>query len=317
MKKYYCIAAIIFVLYQQVKAQTSFQHPPGQYVTVNGAKLWIEIEGSGDPLFLISGGPGGAHAGMHSFDGLKDSCMLVFIDNFGRGRSDTAENVKEYSISRDVDDIEGIRKALGFDQINLLGHSYGGVVAQLYAIKFGKHVKHAIFANSFFSGEMWQENDDNSNHEIAENYPEVWDSLMILRKKGYISSDAVCANLYGTVPYGFLYAYNPDKFLHGIDPSYPNKFNTKLYYQLVGEDGDFKVGNDIAKFDVTKQLKDLKMPVLIIAGRYDRVSVPKMAVLYKKYCPQAQFVIFEKSGHNPQKEEPEKEFPLIKAFLAR
>ena len=62
-------------------------------------------------------------------------------------------------------------------------------------------------------------------------------------------------------------------------------------------------------------LKDLKMPVLIVAGRYDRVSVPKLAVQYQKYCPQAQFVIFEKSGHNPQVEEPDREFPIIRKFL--
>ena len=80
-------------------------------------------------------------------------------------------------------------------------------------------------------------------------------------------------------------------------------------------DGDFVVGNDIAKFDVTKDLKNLKMPILIVAGRYDRVSVPCMAVQYKKYCPQAQFVMFEHSGHNPMVEEPEKEFPIIRAFL--
>ena len=105
--------------------------------------------GRGDPLFLISGGPGGSHVGMHSFDGLKDSSTLVYIDNFGRGKSDTATDVKDYSIDRDVEDIEGIRKELGYEQINLLGHSYGGVVAQLYAVKYPKRVKHLIIADSF------------------------------------------------------------------------------------------------------------------------------------------------------------------------
>ena len=58
------------------------------------------------------------------------------------------------------------------------------------------------------------------------------------------------------------------------------------------------------------------MPILIIAGRYDRVAVPWMQVKYKEYCPQAKFVLFEKSGHNPQVEEPAKEFKMIKEFLA-
>src|ERR1700683_2683612 len=103
----------------------TFQHPPGHYVKVNGANLWIETVGKGDPLFLISGGPGGAHVGLHNFDSLQDVCTLVYIDNFGRGKSDTAKNVSEYTLSRDVEDIEGIRKALGYEKINVLGHSYG------------------------------------------------------------------------------------------------------------------------------------------------------------------------------------------------
>ena len=86
---------------------------------------------------------------------------------------------------------------------------------------------------------------------------------------------------------------------------------------MVGKDGDFIVGSDIGNFDYRKDLKNLAMPVLIIAGRYDRVAVPWMEVKYKEYCPQAQFVMFEHSGHNPQVEESEKEFPLIVDFLKK
>ncbi len=308
---------IIGLLFSSYLSTAQLIHPEGKFYKVNGANLWAEKEGAGDPLFLISGGPGGSHVGMHSFSPLKDACTLVYIDNFGRGKSDTAKVVSEYSIDRDVEDIEGLRKAMGYDKINILGHSYGSVVAQLYAIKYGNHVKHLIIANGFYSGGMWQENDDNCNREIKENYPEVWERLMAVRDAGAISSDPEHIKIYGEVPYGFLYAYNPEKFTKSMDPHYPNRFNTKLYYQLVGADGDFIVGNDIYRFDVRKQLKDLKMPVLVVAGRFDRVSVPTMAVKYKQYCPQAQFVMFEKSGHNPQVEEPELEFKIIREFLAK
>jgi proline iminopeptidase len=162
---------------------------------------------------------------------------------------------------------------------------------------------------------MWQKNDDNSNHEIATNYPEVWDSLMIIREKGAISSDEEHQRLYAKVPYGFLYAYNPQNFIYRGQKPYPNSFNSKLYYQMVGKDGDFIVGSDIGNFDFRRQLEDLKMPILIYGGRYDRVAVPAMMVKYKEYCPQAKFVMFEKSGHNPQVEEPSKLFPLIETFL--
>jgi len=54
---------------------------------------------------------------------------------------------------------------------------------------------------------------------------------------------------------------------------------------------------------------------LIYGGRYDRVAVPEMMVKFKEYCPQAKFVMFEYSGHNPQVEEPQKLFSLLNDFL--
>jgi proline iminopeptidase len=289
----------------------------GKYYTVNGAKIWTVSLGSGDPLFIIPGGPGSAHIGMRPFDSLYKSATLIYFDGFGRGKSDTAKHVKEYSLKRDIDDLEELRKLMGFKKINILGHSYGTVVTQGYAIKYPEHVGHLILSAPFHSNIMWQENDDNSNREIKTHYPEVWDTLSVIRKQGYRSSDSLHQAIYGRVPYGFLYAYNPDNFINRGRVPYPNKTNVKLYYQMVGKDGDFIIESDIGKFDYRKNLKNLKMPILIIAGRFDRVAVPWMMVKYKEYCPQAQFEMFEKSGHNTFIEEPAKTFELIRIFLSR
>jgi proline iminopeptidase len=299
-----------------IKAQ--YRHPSGRFIEVNGAKLWVEMEGKGQPLFLIAGGPGFSHLYMHSFDVLKDSSLLVFVDYYGRGKSDTASDPKNYSIKRDVDEVEGIRKALGFDRINVLGHSYGTVVAQLYAIKYGEHVNHLIIANGLYNGEMYQQINNNFNDIVSKNQPELWDSLMLLRKKGFVSSDPVHYSLYSKFLLGLLFYYNPDNAAKlPQDTIYPNDFNIKLYYQLVGSDGDFTAGNDIEKFDIIRQVKTLKMPVLIVAGRYDKACTPKFLIRYKEYCPQARFVMFEHAGHFSQVEEPEREFSVIKEFLRR
>ena len=309
---------ILFVSAQDIKYPDSWTD--GQYYTVNGAKLWVVTVGKGEPLIIIPGGPGGAHLPYRRFDSLaKSNIQLIYFDAFGRGKSDTAKDVKEYSLERDIEDIEGLRKAMHLNKINLLGHSYGSLVAQGYAVKYGQNLSHLIIANGFHSFIMWQENDDNSNHEIKTNYPEVWEELMKIREQGAVSSDEKHQEIYGRVPYGFLYAYNPVQF----EPNpavrrkaYPNPFNSKLYYQMVGKDGDFIVGSDIGNFDFRKDLKNLKMPMLIYGGRYDRVAVPAMMMKYKEYCPQAKFVMFENSGHNPQVEEPQKLFALLHDFLS-
>jgi len=289
----------------------------GKYFEVNGAKLWTVSFGEGEPLFFIAGGPGNNHYGLRRFDSLSTTNTLVYYDAFGRGKSDTAEHVTEYSLERDIEDLEGLRKAMGFSKINILGHSYGGVVAQGYTIKYPEHVSHLILANSFHSYLMWQENCDNSNHEIKTNYPEVWEELMEVRMQGAVSSDPVHYEIYDRVPYGFLYGYNPENFKPSGRKPYPNPLNRKLYYQMVGGDGDFELTGDIGTFDYRKELKDLKMPILIYGGRYDRVAVPWMMVQYKMYCPQAKFVMFERSGHNPQVEEQANTIALIREFLSK
>ena len=124
----HCILAILGLFTLSLSAQ--FVHPDGEFVTVNHAKLWVEQKGSGDPVVLISGGPGSAHVGMHSFDTLASFCKLIYVDGYGRGKSDVAKDLKEYTLDRDIEDIEGIRKALKLETISVLGHSYGGLVAQ-------------------------------------------------------------------------------------------------------------------------------------------------------------------------------------------
>jgi len=230
----------------------------GKYYNINGAKIWTVSFGNGEPLFFIAGGPGYAHSYLRKFDSLSTTNTLVYLDAFGRGKSDTAKNVMEYTLERDVEDLEGLRRAMGFSSISNLGHSYGGLVAQAYAIKYPNNVSHLILANSFHSFLMWQENCDNSNREIKTNYPEVWDELMKAREQGVVSSDQIHQDIYSRVPYGFLYAYNPENFKKGSSKPYPNSMNTKLYSQMVGKDGDSIVGNDIGNFDFRKQLKDLK-----------------------------------------------------------
>lgn len=67
---------------------------------------------------------------------MASSVRVISFDAFGRGKSDRAKSASEYTFSRDVADIEGLRVALGLGKIALLGHSYGGMVAQAYALKY-------------------------------------------------------------------------------------------------------------------------------------------------------------------------------------
>jgi proline iminopeptidase len=307
----FSIICLLFLSYS-VYGQTKSIHPPGKLVEVNGAKLWVETEGSGEPLLLIPGGPGDAHYFHPGFSVLANSFEVICFDAYGRGKSDRADNPKGYTFNRDVEDIEGLRKALGFESINLLGHSYGGMVAQEYALRYPSRVKRLILSNTLFSAEMWQANNDNCNYEIKNQYPEIWDSLMIMRAQGYHSGDKIHYNLYGELPAGLFYFYDASKAEHMEHTNNPD-----VYYSIAGYDCDFLIGGDMTNIDFRIKLKDMKMPMLILAGRFDRVALPRFSIQFKQYAPQAEFVWFEKSGHQPFVEEPDKYFKVVREFLSR
>ena len=212
----------------------------------------------------------------------------------GRGMSDDAADKKEYSVQNDVHITEEIRKALNLNKISLIGHSYGTIVAQAYAIKYPKQVNRMVLISGFHSGEMWQANCDSYNHYSKTHFPEKWKKVDSLRAMGYISSDSVFRNLYGSLPTKYIYYHNT-----GLQGNRPQKkyrgFNNDVYYSIIGRDADFFVSGSMIDVDFRRKLKALNFPTLIIADRYDGVSTPEYALQYKKFMPEAQFVMFEQS----------------------
>ena len=309
----FCIIASLVSLRAQTSPST-IQHPPGAYASVNGIKLWYETEGRGEPLVLVSGGPGDPHTVFHLFfSRLADRQQVVYFDEFGVGKSDRAKSGWDYSFARDVENLEGLRKTLGLAKMNLLGQSYGGMVAQAYALKYPRSVERLILLDSFYSGQMWQANNDNSNREIQAQYPEAWAKLQKLRAMGLRSSAPEHQEIYDSIPLGLFYFYDASKA--ALLPNEPS--NNDVYYAIAGDDADFTIGGDIAKLDFRADLRKLTMPILVIAGRYDRISLPQYAVKYKTYAPQARFVMMEKSGHFAYIEEPEKMLSVLRDFLGK
>jgi proline iminopeptidase len=292
---------------------TPAQHPPGSYLQVNGAKLWYESEGTGEPLVLISGGPGLAHGYFHPFfSAVASSYRVIYFDGFGRGKSDHAKSPHEYSFRRDVEDVEGLRKALGLGKIALLGHSYGGMVAQAYALEHPEAINRLVLVSALYDAEMWQAGNDHTNYEVQSQFPETWARIEQLRSKGLRGSAKEHQDAYN-IPLGLMFFHDAS-----IAERLPNDFfelNPDVYFTIAGDDADFRVGGDVAKLDFRARLQEFRFPVLIVAGRYDRIAPPRYSVQYQKYAPQAQFVMMERSGHSPFMEESEQFFSVVRHFL--
>ncbi len=312
--------ALLFLLiaFSNLHAQVDpdiFEKYESKFITIDGYQINIEVKGLGDPIFFLPGGPGNSHDYMQgAFGHYYKTNTLVFFDFLGRGTSDNAKNKEEYSVENDTDLIEKIRKHLGFSKISVVGHSYGTVPAQNYAIKYPESTNKLVLISGFHSGLMWQANCDSYNEYAKKHFPEKWVKVDSLRTLGYVSSDPEFMNVYGSFPTKYIYYHNTKIKGNSPKEKYRN-WNNDVYTQIIGRDGDFEVSGDMIDIDFRRKLKNVTAPTLITAGRYDGVSTPEFNVQYKLFMPQAIFEMFEQSGHNPYLEEPEKFYKLFEKFM--
>jgi proline iminopeptidase len=286
--------------------------PKGDYITVNGKRLWYRIEGRGAPLLLIPGGPGASHTYLWpGFSILSRDFRIIYYDPYGRGQSDRAANLAEYTFERDVDEIEGLRLALRLDKISVYGQSYGAMVAQAYALKYPDSLSHLILASPFHSAEMWQRgNNDTWNLELQNHIPETWARLQEMRRAGHLSCEKEYMQAQDEIPMTQSYYYDPSNAERtALD------INLEVYCQLAGPDADVTLGGDMASLDFRPRLKEIKVPTLILAGRWDHLALPRFVFDYKELMPAARIEMFETSGHLQFIEEPVKHRLVVRDFL--
>jgi proline iminopeptidase len=130
---------------------------PDKFFQGQDAILYYEIRGTktGTPLLVINGGPGVDHTYMHStlhpssaLDELAKDRPVIFYDQRGVGKSPALKAGQSCTIADQVADLEALRTYLGYEEINILGHSFGGLIAMAYAARYPERIGRLIICNS-------------------------------------------------------------------------------------------------------------------------------------------------------------------------
>ena len=108
---------------------------------VNGVELYERRIGSGPPVVVLHGGPGAHHDYLlPGFDALARGRELIYYDQRGGGRSPVAREVP-VGWQDQVADLEVLRIHWELDRLTLAGYSWGGLLAELYAIEHPQRVE--------------------------------------------------------------------------------------------------------------------------------------------------------------------------------
>ena len=120
-------------------------------------RVWTKRIGNNPTIkvLLLHGGPGATHEYFEAFDSYFPAAGIeyYYYDQLGSTYSDQPDEPELWEIPRFVDEVEQVRQALGLDQNNfyLLGHSWGGLLAIEYALKYQQHIKGLIISNMMAS----------------------------------------------------------------------------------------------------------------------------------------------------------------------
>lgn len=284
------------------------------FIEVTGGKVWYNLLGEENkqntPLIVLHGGPGNTHdplqAALHV---LADERPVIFYDQLGSGNSDRPTDDSLWKTERFVEELMDIRKALGLDEVHILGHSWGTMLAVAYLIdRKPAGVKSVIFSSPCLSAQRWKQDAD---HFLAQLPEEVQQTIARHEEQGTTDSKE----------YQEAMKEYYKRHVCKIDPLPPvmvesrPKGNKDIYMKMWGPSEFCPTGN-LKTFDYTPQLHELNIPALFVCGRYDEAA-PESTRYYQSLVPHSEFHVFENSSHVSYLEEPEEYIETVRDFLRK
>jgi len=157
------IAGLIVVLAAPAKAVESMPAEANPAITTghivaDGATLFFKTMGTGDPIVVLHGGPGFDHRQFLPFIWeLADGHQVILYDQRGTGLSESAVDSASINIDNFVADIEAVRRHFGLEKMNLLGHSWGGILAMHYGLRHPDRLRSLVLCSTTASVEAFDE----------------------------------------------------------------------------------------------------------------------------------------------------------------
>ena len=297
--------------------QIVFQIKQG-FVDANGVMIYYEEFGNGKPLMIVHGGPGATHDYFLPYLlPLARKYKLIFIDERGSGKSERLDDVTLYTVENMVEDVEAVRKALGLGKMALLGHSYGGVLAQAYALKYQKNLSHLILCSTFPStsqmNEVFVKIKKNMKPELRERINKMESEGLFghglpYEQNRYTNDYMIAAWGEGYFPY--IYQRNPDP---DYDPT-NGGLAWNLYREMWGSHGEYIIDGNLKSVEYVDSLHTIKVPTLINCGDHDECD-PSLSKEMHEKIPGSELVIFPQSGHMTFVDQPKLFMKSIEDFL--
>ena len=280
--------------------------------------VWVKRVGNNPDLklLLLHGGPGATHEYFEACDSFLPNAGIeyYYYDQLGSGRSDAPEDPSLWDLPRFVEEVEQVRQALGLDRENLvlLGHSWGGILAIEYALKYGQHLRGMVISNMMSSVPAY--------NDYAEQVlmPQM-DSRALAEIKELESSGQTENPRYMELLLEQHYVHHilrmppeewPEPAQRGFD-----HINPAIYVSMQGP-SELGISADASlhDWDRSGDLGSITVPTLVIGARHDSMDPSHMEMMAGRF-PAGQYLYCPDGSHMAMYDDQQTYFAGLIGFL--
>src|SRR5215813_4216172 len=241
-------------------------------------RVWTKRVGSNPTIkvLLLHGGPGATHEYLEAFDSYFPGAGIeyYYYDQLGSAYSDQPDQPELWDLPRFVDEVEQVRAALKLDATNLylVGHSWGGILALEYALKYQRNLKGLVISNMVMSIPAYNQ----YAHKVlmpAMNQAALTQILQLEKAGKYDDpryEELLMQNFYVDHILRMPGDQWPDPVLRAF-----NKLNKKIYIPMQGP-SEMGASGKLVAWDRTADLPKITVPTLAIGARYDTMEPAQM-----------------------------------------
>jgi len=246
-------------------------------------KVWTKRIGNNPKikLLLLNGGPGATHEYFECFENFlpAEGIEIIYYDQLGCGNSDNPNDVALWDLARYVEEVEQVRKALNLDASNfyMLGHSWGGILAMEYALKYQKNMKGLIISNMMSSCPEYGKYADEVLAKQMD--PKVLAELNQIEAAKDFTNPRYMELLIPNFYEKHILRFPAKDWPEPVNRSFA-KMNQSLYVSMQGP-SEFGISGKLEKWDRKADLKNITIPTLVIGAKYDTMDPKHMEEMSK------------------------------------
>lgn len=278
--------------------------------------IWTKRVGNNPKIkvLLLNGGPGATHEYFECFESFlpQQDIEFIYYDQLGCGLSDNPKDTSMWDLPRFVEEVEQVRKAsdLNKDNFYLLGHSWGGILAMQYALKYQDNLKGLIISNMMSSCPLYGKY---AQEVLAPQFDQkVLDTIRQIEAKGDFSNPKYMELLMPNYYAKHICRIPLDQWPEPVTRSF-SKMNQSLYVTMQGP-SEFGIAGNLTFWDVSKQLPQIKTPTLTIGGTFDTMD-PEHMKWMSTQVQQGRFLLCPNGSHMDMYDDQKNYFPGLIKFI--